>query len=342
MNILIIRLSAMGDVAISSPVIRSLSEQYSDDEIFILTKKAFNPFFKGIQNLTLINPDLNGKHKGIPGLFKLFKEIKKEYKPDVVIDLHDVLRSKILRFFFKLSGIKSYKINKGRKEKKRLTNKYNKNLEQLKHTTQRYIDTFLKAKIQIKLNYTALPYSDIENQEIKNLLHSSSKKIGIAPFAMHKQKQYPIEKMQEVINLLNEKNYQIFIFGGGTQEQKIAEKVASKSNNIHSVISKFSLKEEIYLISKLDLMISMDSANMHIAALTGIKIISIWGATHPFAGFTPFIPNENSYIIQNEGLDCRPCSVYGNKKCYKETLECMNSILPEKIINVCETALKSN
>ena len=157
---------------------------------------------------------------------------------------------------------------------------------------------------------------------------------------MHEQKQYPIDKMKTVIEILDEKGYQIFIFGGGNQEKKIAENIEKTSNNIHSVIGKFSLEEEIALISKLDLMISMDSANMHIAALTGIKIVSIWGATHPFAGFTPFIQKEKSYIIQNETLDCRPCSVYGNKKCYKETLECMNSILPDRIAKVCETALK--
>ncbi len=340
MKILIVRLSAMGDVALSVPVIQSLSEQYLDDEIFILTRKVFNPFFKGIKNLTLISPDLKGKHKSILGLIKLFNEIKKEYKPDVIIDLHNVLRSKILRLFFKLSNVKSYKIDKGRKEKKLLTKEKNKNLKKLKHTTQSYIDTFSKAGIHINLTYTALPGKFEMSSNIESLLQSSSKKIGIAPFAMHEQKQYPIDKMKGVINSLVSKKYEIFIFGGGKQEQEIAKSISAGSDNIHSVIGKFSLEEEIALISKLDLMISMDSANMHIAALTGIDIVSIWGATHPFAGFTPFINDEKSHIIQNESLDCRPCSVYGNKVCYKGTLECMNSILPEEIVKHCEAALK--
>jgi len=340
MKILIIRLSAMGDVALSVPVLKALSEQYADEQIYFLTRSTFNPFFKDIKNLQIINPDLKGKHKGIFGLFKLYKYINNNYKPDIIIDIHNVLRTKSLKMFFKLSSIKTYKINKGRKEKKQLISKNKKVLEQLKHTSQRYVETFLKAGIKIELNNN-IPASKIEtNPEIEHFFQNSSKKIGIAPFAMHLQKQYPIDKMKEVIYILEKKGYEIFIFGGGNNEKKIAEEIDYNSKNIHSVIGKYSLENEIALISNLDLMLTMDSANMHIAALTGIKIVSVWGATHPFAGFTPFIPKDKSYIIQNEKLDCRPCSVYGKKKCFKGNLECLTSILPEKIVNVCDSALK--
>ncbi|MCF6367120.1 MAG: glycosyltransferase family 9 protein, partial [Bacteroidales bacterium] len=250
------------------------------------------------------------------------------------------IRSKVLSFFFKLDSIKTHKIDKEKKEKKQLINRNKKVLKQLKHTTQRYVETFLKADIKIELNNTNSQNKFEINPEIEHLFQNSSKKIGIAPFAMHLQKQYPIEKMTEVIYLLEKKGYEIFIFGGGNNEKRTAEKIGKKSNNVHSLIGKFSLEDEIVIISKLNLMLTMDSANMHIAALTGIKIISVWGATHPFAGFTPFVPVEKSYIIQNETLSCRPCSVYGNKKCFKETLECLNSILPEEIVQICESALK--
>jgi len=120
MNILVIRLSAMGDVAMSVPVVKAYSQQYPDSKIFLLTRNLFNPFFDGIDNLTLINPDLKGVHKGIGGLYRLFNKIKKEVDPGLVLDLHDVLRSKILRTFFRLSGVKTYVIDKGRKEKKLL------------------------------------------------------------------------------------------------------------------------------------------------------------------------------------------------------------------------------
>ncbi len=341
MKILIIRLSAMGDVALSVPVIKALSEQCLDCELNMLTRKAFNPFFAGIKNLSIINPDFQNKHKGIFGLFKLYNKLKNEAEPDIIIDIHDVLRTKILRFLFILSGKKTFKIEKGRREKKHLCKKENKVFKQLKHSTERYKEVFYKAGLKLILQ-NDIQYSstkrDIELDLFKN---RNLKKIGIAPFAMHIQKQYPIEKMKDLIKLLNNKSYDIFIFGGGLSERKIAKSFEDEFEKVSSLIGKFSLEEEIEIMSNLDLMISMDSANMHIAALTGIKIVSIWGSTHPFAGFSPFIADEKSFIIQNENLDCRPCSVFGNKICYKKTLECFETIKPEEIVEVCENALKS-
>lgn len=336
MKVLVIRLSAMGDVALSVPVIKALSNQHRDVEIMLVTRKLFNPFFSGIDNLKIINPDLNGKHKGLPGLLKFYKDIKKEFIPDVIIDIHDILRTKILRTFFSIAGIKSYKIDKGRKEKKLLTKKHNKTLKQLKHTTQRYADTFFRAGINIELDLKLQTSKLILSDKVKELLNESKKKIGIAPFAKHNQKQYPVEMSKEVIRKFARKGCQIYIFGGGEAEKKIAENIQDTYKNVTSLPGKLSLEEEIALIDKLDLMITMDSANMHIAALTQTKIVSIWGATHPFAGFTPFVSKDRSIIIQNESLECRPCSVFGNKKCYKGTLECMTSITPERIVELCE------
>jgi len=327
----------MGDVALTVPVIKAMSMKYSDAEIFILTNKLFNPFFKEIQNLRFTNPELKGKHKGILGLFKLFKEIKKN-NFDVVIDLHDVIRSTFLRTLFKLSGVKTFKIDKGRKEKKLLIKKDSKKLRQLKHSSERYKDVFAKAGFNFELNkdFKVARKELPNNFAFKN--SSEIKKIGIAPFAKHEQKQYPFEKVQELISLLSEKNHEIFIFGGGKKEKDLSEKLENEFKNVSSIIGKYKLEEEIAIISNLDLMISMDSSNMHIAALTGIKIISIWGATHPFAGFTPFISDDKSFIVQNENLQCRPCSVYGNKGCYKGTLECFD-ISANEVFNVCEKAL---
>lgn len=340
MKILIIRLSAMGDVAMSVPVIKAMSEKYSDAELFMLTNKVFNPFFSEVNNITFINPDLKGKHKGVLGLYKLYRQIKKEHSIDNVIDLHDVIRSKILRLFFKFSGIKSFSIKKGRGEKKLLTQKNNKVLKNLKHSTQRYADVFKNAgfDIELKKQKDSLRINLPNNFAFKT--SKENKKIGIAPFAMHMQKQYPFEKMLEVIKLLNDKDYEIFIFGGGNSEKQKAKEVEDTFENVSSLIGKFKLEAEIAIISNLDLMISMDSSNMHIASLTGIKIVSIWGATHPFAGFTPFISDDKSFIIQNEDLSCRPCSVYGNKKCFKGNLECFD-IEPKKVFDICEIALQS-
>ncbi len=341
MKILIIRLSAMGDVALIVPVVEAFSKRYDDVEIFMLTNKLFNPFFSEINNLTLINPKLKGKHKGFLGLFKLYKEIKKEYSIDVVIDLHDVLRSKFLRFLFTFSGIKTFKIEKGRDKKKKLVKQKEKVLKQLKHSAERYKDVFEDADFYFSLDKKNIQKKKQLPDEFRFKSLESVAKIGIAPFAMHKQKQYTYSKMLQVIEQLNERGYEMFIFGGGNSEKEKAFKIENKFKNVSSLIGKYKLQDEMKIISNLDLMITMDSSNMHIAALMGVNIISIWGATHPYAGFTPFISDEKSFIIQNEDLTCRPCSVYGNKECYKGTLECFETIQVDEIIKTCEGILKS-
>lgn len=339
-TILIIRLSAMGDVAMSVPVIRALTVQYPNVKILFLTRKTFNPFFRNIQNLSLINPDLKNKHKGLTGLFKLYKEINEQYNPELILDIHDVLRSKILRFFFKLSGKKVFVIDKGRNEKKALTRRENKIMKPLKHSTLRYAEVAEKAGFLLKLDKNYAFKAKLSG-ELINVLSKDKKNIGFAPFAMHAQKQYPLEKSKELIDLLTKNGYRVLIFGGGKKEQKFAEDLAKNEKDIVSVIGKFKLNDEINIISNLDLMISMDSSNMHIAALTGIHILSIWGGTHPYAGFTPFVADEKSHIVQRNDIACRPCSVFGSTACYKEQMECFD-MKPESIVEECKHILENH
>jgi ADP-heptose:LPS heptosyltransferase len=334
-RLLIIRLSAMGDVAMTVPVIKTFTEQFPDVEIALLTRKAFNPLFITIPKLTIINPDLKGRHKGVFGLYKLFKSLKKDFNPDAVIDLHDVLRSKVLRFFFSGTLTKYFKIDKGRKEKRELIRKENKILKTLMHSTQRYADCFIRAGFNFNFPY---PCEESSSKPIKS--HSGIVKIGIAPFAKHAQKQYPLELMKQVIKQLILSGREIYIFGGGESEQKQAEELEMEFPGVKSLIGKYTLAEELEFVAKMDVMITMDSANMHMAALTDTKIVSIWGATHPFTGFSPYAPETNIVMIQNDQLDCRPCSVFGNRPCFKENLECMYSVKPENIVEVCQQGIK--
>ncbi len=329
-NILVIRLSALGDVAISVHVVRAVIEQNPKINLIILTRKAFQPLFSGINRVSFIEPDLYGKHKNIFGLFRLFNEINSNDNIHSVIDIHNVIRSKILRLFYFAKGIKSYKINKGRAEKKHLLNKKNK--KQLKTSIQRYIDVFEQAGIKIDISKTDKKnYFELSEQASIFTGSKDCKWIGIAPFAFYKQKMYPIEKMENVIELLLKYDCKIFLFGGGKKEKKIAVTISKTNKNIISLIGKFSLHEEIAIISQMDSMLTMDSANMHLAALTQTNIVSIWGATHPYAGFTAFVPEERNKIIQNKKLECRPCSIYGIKECERKDLICME-ISPEIIV----------
>jgi ADP-heptose:LPS heptosyltransferase len=331
----------MGDVALTVPVIKALAEQHKEHQISLLTNKLFNPFFAHIPNLAVINPDLKVKHKGVIGLYKLFKSLKEDVDPDIVFDLHDVIRTKIIRFFFLFTKVKAFKISKGRREKRNLTKRKNKKLKELKHTVLRYRETLIKGGIVTNLENTSQNREFRISDKAKQIIENNFVKVGIAPFAKHFQKQYPLEKSKELIRLLSERGYRIYIFGGGKKEQAFAKEMEKSYKSITSLVNKYPLQDEIALIDKTDVMITMDSANMHIAALTGTNIVSVWGATHPFAGFTPFTKTGKTVYIQNEKLVCRPCSVYGNKECYIGTFECMESISPEEIAEACERFLNT-
>ncbi|MBC2843839.1 glycosyltransferase family 9 protein [Winogradskyella flava] len=305
----------MGDVAMTVPLIRALSEQFPELKITIVTRAFFAPFFLGINNVEVYTADLKGKHKGVLGLYKLSKELR-ALKFDTVADLHNVLRSKILKFFF--IGKKVVQLDKGRAEKKALTSGIV--FQQLKTTHQRYADVFATLDYKVDLKQPKFPakiqLTSKLNAFVSNL---KLKTIGIAPFAAHQSKMYPLDKMKEVIAELSE-NYNVILFGGGTTEVELLSKIEEKFDTVNSVAGKLSLDEELALISNLDVMLSMDSGNGHLAAMLGIKVITIWGVTHPFAGFAPFNqPEEFALIADRTQYPLIPTSIYGNK--YPEDYE---------------------
>jgi len=299
----------MGDVAMTIPVLSALTTQYPKLKITVVTRAFFIPFFQDLKNVSVYSADLKGEHKSVLGLYKLSKALK-ELDFDAVADLHNVLRSKILKFFF--FGKKVVQLDKGRAEKKQLTT--GKLFQQLKTTHQRYADVFEALGYSVDLSNPIFTEPTPLSKNLKRFIsNKDSKTIGIAPFAAHHSKMYPLEKMEEVIAKLS-KNYNIILFGGGKNETEILNQFETKYNNVTSVAGKLSLHEEIALISNLDVMLSMDSGNAHIAAMLGVKVITIWGVTHPFAGFAPFNqPEHFALLADREKFPLIPTSVYGNK-----------------------------
>lgn len=339
---MVIRLSAMGDVAMTVPVIRAALEQHPDINLTVLTRQAFVPLFHGL-NVQFVIPDLKGKHKGLGGLFVLFRELQGYADWDAIIDLHDVLRSKIIRTLFRIKGIPTHHIDKGRKEKKQLTAKSNKVSHQLKHTTSRYADVFEKAGLSLDLSVVDPAKNTFQASSEASLVlgEGSAKHIGIAPFAQHAQKMYPLKKMQAVIEALDNQGYKLYIFGGGQEEKQQAEILCQNTRHTTNLIGKYPLTDELGLLSNMDVIITMDSANMHMAALAGTPVLSVWGATHPFAGFGPFGQDKQDRFIQipTDELPCRPCSVFGNKSCHRGDFACMNRITPDEIVKRVEAVL---
>lgn len=337
MNLLVIRLSSMGDVALTLPALISVLDRYPEVSITLVTRKQFLPFFQNISRLDYVAADVKGTHQGIKGLYHLYKEIKETHRPDQVIDLHGVLRSHILCMYFRLTGIPVFKIDKGRKEKRRLTAKQHKQFQQLPHTLDRYLRVFKQAGFPATLsnhknwfNNSIFPQSFMKNA---GAMPKNKWWIGIAPFAKHQEKMWPLGKMEQLIASLDREKTILFLFGGGENETALLNQLKEKYNQSVVVAGALPLTEELGLISNLDLMISMDSANMHLAALSGIPVVSIWGATHPFAGFGPLGNNENLMVqISHDKLTCRPCSVFGNKPCWRGDHACMEWITQEMVL----------
>ncbi len=335
-HILVIRLSALGDVAMTVPVIRVLKTTYPELQLTILTRKHFAPLFQGLEGVSIFNADVKGKHKGLIGLKSLAKELK-TLNIDAVADLHNVLRSNVLKVF--LSTIKFVQIDKGRADKKALVT--GREFQQLKSTHQRYADVFSKLGFEIDFNEHKFPQSRELNTNVLNIINSASKDlIGIAPFAAFKGKMYPLHLMEIVIQELS-KSHHILLFGGGEEESLKLQSFENNINNVTSLAGKMNLNEELDVISNLKLMIAMDSANAHLAALFGIKTLTIWGVTHPFAGFAPFgQPEEHMLLADRQKYPHIPTSVYGKTipKGYENVME---TITPEAILAKAKTILQA-
>lgn len=332
-HILVIRLSAMGDVAMTVPVLRGLTAEYPELKFTVLTKKLFTPIFSGLDNVSVYEADIKKRHKGLIGLWRLYQELKNLHI-DYVADLHNVLRSRILQKYFALSNTPFVQLDKGRAEKKDLTRSKNKIFQQLKSTHQRYADVFVELGFPIDLSSAKLLERQPLSEKVLELIGQDTKKwIGIAPFAAHDGKMYPIHLIKKVIEKLNNTNkYKILLFGGGATEIKQLEVFEGEFKGVINMAGKLNLSEELSLISNLDLMLSMDSGNAHLAANYGIAVVTLWGVTHPFAGFYPFNqPLENALLADVKQFPLIPTSVYGNKvpKGYEKV---MHSITPEQVI----------
>lgn len=328
----------MGDVAMTVPVIKNVLQQNPQVHITFVSNAFFKPMFEDIERCSFIGAQLKTTHKGFSGIYQLYKKIAATASFDGIADLHNSLRSRLIRFFFSSKGLKTAPIDKGRKEKKALTRKKSKLFVQLTPMHERYADVFRQIKLSVELDQARptlfkkqLPLS------IQPIFNAGKKIIGIAPFAQHQEKMYPIEKMRAAVEMLAAKDFQVLLFGS-KDESPVLEQWANEIPAVYNLSGKYSFADELAIISNLQLMVSMDSANMHLASLFNIPVVSIWGATHPFAGFYGWA--QNPHNIVSIDLYCRPCSVFGNKPCYRGDHACMQQInewmIVEKIMQVSE------
>ncbi|NNF75198.1 MAG: glycosyltransferase family 9 protein [Flavobacteriaceae bacterium] len=326
-HILVIRLSALGDVAMLIPVLRSAINAHPHLRFTVLTRPFYQPLFEGLNNVSVYPTDLKGRHQGLLGLWRLTREIKK-INPDAIADCHNVLRTNIIKLF---SSIQVFtQIDKGRSDKRDLVS--GKRFEQLKTTHQRYADVFRSLGIKVNLENAETHPKPQLTASLKSLLGDYRSLVGIAPYAAHQAKCYPLINIEEIIKVLTA-DHTIILFGGGQEETKALQKLADRYDRVINMAGKVSFKEELDVIGNLDLMIAMDSGNGHLAAAYGVQTISVWGVTHPYAGFAPFNQDpENAILPDRTKFPLIPTSIYGNKvpKGYEDAIA---SIKPEEIIS---------
>jgi ADP-heptose:LPS heptosyltransferase len=276
----------------------------------------------------------------------LFNELRK-LKPTVVVDIHDHLRTKLLRLFFNLTGVKTIVFEKGRAEKKKAVRANDKLRGQLTHTTERYHHAFEKIGFKFQLQKTSSLFVKKEaDEKLKEWIESKNIKskvwVGVAPFAAHASKMWPIGKYKEVIEKLSATgSYHFFLFGGGKSETEQLAKLQTQFANVTSTAGELGLNRELALIEKLSLMLCGDSSNMHLAALLNVPVVSVWGGTHPHLGFGPWGQGEEAIVqVSVEELPCRPCSVYGTSKCLRGDFACLTQIDPQKVADRIREKLK--
>ncbi len=338
-KILVLRFSAMGDVALIVPVIRSLVHAHTNVEVTIVTRPQFAPFFYDIPRVKVFPADVDYTYNGFFGIRELFRTLIRKDSYDVVIDLHDHIRTRILRTFFRVFFTDVVVFDKGRKNKKAFVRKKNKITAPLPHTVERYKSAFEKAGFHFEIiSPPYFPLNDTLHEAARdwleqNGLEKKQKWIGIAPFARHATKIWPLENYALLMeSILQKTAAKFFLFGGGKREIKYFESLQKKFPETCVITAgQLKIRQEIALMKNLDVVVSVDSANMHLAALAGIPVVSVWGGTHPDVGFAPFGKDNTIIQVSLQELPCRPCSVYGRESCYIGGFPCLTRITPELI-----------
>lgn len=341
-KILVIRFSALGDVAMTVPVLCSFANSFPQHQVVVLSRPNMAALFTQVpSNVSFRGVDVKKEYAGIKGLFRLFSLLKHE-QFDFVADLHGVLRSRFLSFCFKLSGVKVACIDKERGKRKKLMAVENKVLTPQTTSFERYALVFKQLGFSFPLFFHSIfgnEKGNIENiRSVVGYKEVHDKWIGVAPFAAHQGKVYPIELQEQVVRSLSSReNVKLFLFGGGKKEVAQLEQWQQAYPRVVSVAGKLKMAEELALMSHLDVMLAMDSGNMHLASLVGTPVVSVWGATHPYAGFMGWGQSEKNAV--QISLPCRPCSIFGNKPCIRGDYACLRQITPNQIIEKVESLL---
>ena len=313
MKILVVRFSSIGDIVLTTPVLRALNRAHPDGEIHYLTKKQYAGLLDGNQYV----------HR-IWTLTENFKELSKQLKAeqfDMFIDLHNNLRTRRLGFAL---GIKTYRLNKlnFRKWCCWLISKW--------IACQTYISLIDTSMLPVRLEL--LPMKEVSTITCPDatalpadvILPSGIKLPGdyvcIAIGGQHETKKMPIEKLVALCKQIRKS----VVLIGGKEDMEAGQAIASQVDWVQNLCGLLSIQQSAVVMRDSAWVVSHDTGMMHIAAALDKKIASVWGNTVPSFGMYPYRPDQKSQMFEVEGLSCRPCSKLGHEKCPKGHFKCMN------------------
>lgn len=325
-HVLVIRLSALGDVAILVPVLQNYAAANPDVTFTVAAPPMLQPLFEGMPNVRFLG--LKKKQS----FWKIYKALE-AVGADTVVDLHKVNRVGMALMVMRLRhllhfGFRIHSLRKGRLSRWLFLHHWRR--QPRKPQYQRYDDVFQRAGLKC---VNALMRKCVSaDAPITNAITQSHNHaiIGIAPFSQHEGKVWPWENVERLVEMLAAKGYRVLLFGS-KEEARQLEGLADKWENVDSVAGKQTFAEELDIIKSLSLMVSMDSANMHFASVFGVPVVSIWGATHPDFGFYGYGQNRDNALCAN--LPCQPCSAFGQKPCRYGDYRCLRAITPERVLN---------
>ena len=318
---MVYRLSALGDVAMTIPAIYSCARTWPETTFHVVTSTFCSQLFIDAPRNIVIHPV--EKPVTTVRLLRMLNTIK----IDAVADLHNVLRSWIVDAMFLLKGKRVKMLAKNRNERHTI-------LKEGKSTkcpfTIRYFDVF------DRLGLTCEPCFSSLFETLPSLPSDFEKGydrwIGIAPYARYENKTYPLDKMQQVAcKLAEHSSTHVFLFGSRGEQAEMLKKWEKLSPRIHSVAGCFSLRQELALMAHLDVMLSMDSANQHMASLVGTRVVSVWGSTTPSCGFMGWNQSLSDAVCLR--LSCQPCTIGGSTYCQQNNLDCLRKLQPSDILN---------
>ena len=308
------------------PVVDSLSRRYPEDRFIIASKKELGAMFASMPNVLFHEVDNKLDWNGV---IALWRELRNEV--DAVIDLQNVLRTKVLGGLMRLSRKRVTRVRYGRL-KKQLVTLLGIQRMRLPSEFERYRDAFRRAGLETDEDFESLPVNKKAASAVaKRFGPKEGRWIGVAPFAKSRSNMLPYHVTKDVIECLtSDEGTRVFLFGAGRIESEMLRQWSSVFPRTESIAGQLRLEEELELMRKLDAMICMDSANQHLSSLVGLRAVSIWCATHPVIGFSGWKQAPDD-IIQRDDLRCRPCTCHGTNHCRYGNFAC-RQIKAEKIV----------